>query len=231
MAKYISFLTKECYNFNEELDTFMSENKFLNEEKYQKAEKTITFIAALILIVGLCIGSLLIFKGVANPGAAKAEELKTKLENKKSELEAKGVKYSAFTKYSDGEAYDLKVIANALDPSFSYCSFDEYKNNSLTKEYCTAKNSIGNFTSSSSTAFGIFICFATCIVSGSIFMIAKRRHMLAFSVQQVMPIVKEGIDELTPTAKKVTEEMAPAYGKVAKEIAKGIKKGLNDEKK
>lgn len=198
----------------------MAENKYLNEEKYQKAEKSITLVAILVLVVGLCIGGFLIYKGVAKPGTSKVEELKVQLETKKSELEAKGIKFSSFTKYSDGEAYDLKIITNALDPSFNHCAFDEYKNNSITKEYCAAKNSTGDFASSGSTMLGIFICVATCMISGFIFMVAKRRHILAFQAQQVMPVAKEGIDE-----------MAPTIGNAAGEIAKGIKKGLNDDEK
>lgn len=198
----------------------MAENKYLNEEKYQKAEKSITLVAILVLVVGLCIGGFLIYKGVAKPETSKVEKLKIQLETKKSELEAKGVQFSEFSKYSDGEAYDLKVITEALDPNFDNCAFDEYKNNSITKEYCAAKNSTGDFASKSSIMFGAFICIATCMIAGSIFIFAKRRHILAFSAQQVMPVAKEGIDE-----------MAPTIGNAAGEIAKGIKKGLNDDQK
>lgn len=42
---------------------------------------------------------------------------------------------------------------------------------------------------------------------------------MAFTIQQEMPIAKEGIDT-----------MAPTFGNVAKEIAKGIKEGINDDK-
>lgn len=198
----------------------MQEKKYLNEEKYRKTEKTITFIAVLVLIVGLCIGGFLIYKGVAKPETSKIDELKVQLETKKQELESKGVNYSGFAKYSDGEAYDLKIITDALDPSFDYCTFDEYKNNSMTKDYCSAKNITGNLASTPSTMFGVIICIATCTIAGFMLMIAKRRHFLAFSVQQAMPVVKEGIDEIAPT-----------IGNAAGEIAKGIKKGLNDADK
>lgn len=211
------------------------ENKYLNEEKYQKTEKSITLVSVLVLIVGLCIGGFLIYKGVAKPGTSKVEELKIELENKKRELESKGIKFDEFARYTDGEAYDLKIITKALDPSFEYCKFDEYKNNSLTKEYCAAKNSTGDFASTSSIMFGAFICIASCMISGSIFMIAKRRQLLAFSVQQVMPIAKEGIEDISPTIRKVAkegmDEMAPSIGNVAEEITKGIKKGLKDDEK
>lgn len=198
----------------------MAENKYLNEENYQKAEKSITLAAILVLVIGLCIGGFLIYKGIAKPGISKVEELKVQLEIKKNELEAKGINFNRFANYNDGESYDLKVITNALDPSFNHCAFDEYKNNSITKEYCTAKNSTGDFASSSSIMLGVFICIAICMISGFMFMFAKQRHIVAFKVQQVMPVAKEGIDE-----------MAPTIGNVAGEIAKGIKKGLSDDKK
>lgn len=198
----------------------MEENKYLNENKYQKAEKSITLLAVLVLVVGLCIGGFLIYKGVAKPATSKVEELKVELENKKRELEAKGVTFNQFAKYSDGEAYDLKIVTKALDPSFNNCAFDEYKNNSLTKEYCAAKNSTRDFASRSSIMYGAFISIATCMISGSIFAFAKRRQIIAFQAQQIMPVAKEGINEI-----------APSIGNVAGEIAKGIKDGLNSSDK
>lgn len=65
---------------------------------------------------------------------------KQNLENKKQELISKGIKYDNFTKYDNGESYDLKIITNVLDPSFNYCAFDEYENNGLTKDYCLLSN-------------------------------------------------------------------------------------------
>ena len=79
--------------------------------------------------------------------------------------------------------------------------------------------------------FGGVIIIASCMVSGSIYMITKRREMLAFGMQQVMPVAQEGIEKMTPTIKKVGKEMAPMYGDIAKEISKGIKEGLKEEKK
>lgn len=198
----------------------MNENKFLNEEKYQKTEKSITIIAIIILLVGLCIGGYLIYNGVAKPKTSNVDVLEGKLEQKKKELENKGIVYDSFAKYSDGEKYELKIITDALDPSFNNCAFDEYKNNSITKEYCNAKNSTGEFASTTSIMFGAFICIATCMIAGIILMIAKRRKILAFTAQQTIPIAKEGINE-----------MAPTFGNVAKEISKGIKEGISEDKK
>ena len=222
---------------------------------------------------------------------------KQKLENKKQELISKGIKYDTFAKYDDGESYDLKIVTKALDPSFNNCAFDEYKNNSLTSDYCliynkkdedsknlnvivgvlesnfdhclfdeyknnaytakycSLKDEINDKSNSSSRIFnshdslpfymfGAFVIIASCMISGSIYMISKRREIMAFTTQQVMPVAQEGIEkmapsvgkagasifkEVAPTAKEVAKEMAPVYGEMAKEVAKGIKEGLKED--
>lgn len=193
----------------------MSERKYLNEENYQKSEKKIKLIALFILIIGLFIGGFLIYMGITKPQSDKIEKLRATLEEKRKELVNNGIVYEEMSKYTDGEVYDLYVITKALDPSFAYCEFDEFKNNSITKEYCTAKNSVSDFSISVKIIGGV----ATCMISFSIYMVAKRRNIFAFQAQQVIPVVKEGI-----------EEMAPTIGNAAGEIAKGIKKGLKDDK-
>ena len=50
------------------------------------------------------------------------------------------------------------------------------------------------------------------------FFLAFRREISAFSMQQSIPVVKEGMEKMSPTA-----------GVVAKEIAKGVKEGLKDD--
>lgn len=200
----------------------MDEKKYLNEEKYQKTEKGITVFAILILVVGLLIGGFLIYRGIAKPATSKVDALEKKLEEKRNELISKGIEYDKSSKYTDGEKYDLYIITEVLDPSFSNCEFDEYKNNSITKEYCAAKNSISEFSNRTSIMFGAFICIATFMIFVSVLTFAKRRHILAFTTQQTMPVAKEGIDEMAPT-------IGNAAGEIAKGITKGIKNGLEDE--
>lgn len=211
---------------------------------------------------------------------------KQSLEDKKQELISKGIKYDNSTKYDDGESYDLKIITKALDPSFDYCAFDEYKNNNLTKDYCLLSNNkdedsisisviervlstnlsycIGDAMSNTYTfnyctllselndksdfnkqfdsydsipfyMIGGFIIIASCMIASSIYMTTKRREVLAFHAQQVMPVAQEGIEKMAPTIGKagasVAKEMAPAYGEIAKEISKGIKEGLSKDTK
>ena len=77
------------------------------------------------------------------------------------------------------------------------------------------------------SAFGMiggggFILFASLMVALSLLLIAKRREIMAFQVQQVAPVAKEGVEKATPVVSK-------AAGSIAKEIAKGIKEGKADE--
>lgn len=234
----------------------MENGKFLNEEKYLKSKKKIVIVALIILIIGFLVGGSLIAKGINKSKEidsiyneenkqSKIDELNSKinveksnLESKRTELEAKGIEYKIGTKYTDGEAYDLYIITKALDPSFSHCDFDEYKNNTLTKKYCSLKNALEevenldvafekDFNSSYSIPFymfGGFIIFTSCIIAVSIYTFAKRREIMAFTTQQVMPVAQEGIEKMTPT-------IGNAAGEIAKDITSGIKKGLKDEDK
>ena len=74
-----------------------------------------------------------------------------------------------------------------------------------------------------STGFGI------TSFGGILLLIAHKREITAFGVQQVMPVAQEGIEKMAPTIGKagasIAKEMAPVYGEIAKEIGKGIKEG------
>lgn len=158
------------------------------------------------------------------------------LKAQKEELINKGVKYDIFTNYTDEEAYALKILTEVLDPSFNRCSFNEYANNDLTKKYCSLNKELEkaelmdvdfekSFNASSSIPYfiiGGFIIIASVMISGSIYFFAKRREILAFSTQQVMPVAQEGIEKMAPTIGK-------AAGEISKGITKGIKEGLKDD--
>ena len=123
-------------------------NKYLNEEKYKRNERTIIILAVLLLIIGLSLGGFLIYNWVTKLGTAKVGKLNVEPEKKNGELETKNLKYVLGVEYIDGK-----------------------------------------------------------------FMIAKRRSIYAFQVQQVMPVAKEEINEIAPT-----------LGNAAGEIAKSVKK-------
>ena len=203
----------------------MSKHEYLNEERYQKTKSKLGIIIVVVWLVLVSVGGFLIYKGLGNSANSNLSTVESKLKEQKAALEASGLKYNAFANYSDGDEYNLKIITDVLDPSFSYCSFDEYKNNSITKEYCSLKNSSSSFAKTSYLMFGGFIILASSMFCGIIYIsIIKRREMMAYTMQQVMPVAKEGIDEMTPT-------VADSVGKIAGSIAKGIKEGLKDEEK
>lgn len=139
----------------------------------------------------------------------------------------------------------ISVINEVLANANHACSFDG-KTNTITSEYCALNSELNDagsnfdkdFDSFNSIPFyiiGAFIIIASGMISGSIYMIAKRREILAFSAQQVMPVAQEGIEKMAPTIGKagasIAKEMAPAYGNIAKEISKGIKEGMKGEEK
>lgn len=145
----------------------------------------------------------------------------------------------------DAEQKSINTIDDALDDSFDHCSFYDAKNNTYTSKYCSLKNQISkkkieiaaldsefsdfkkDFDSYDSVPFymfGAFVIIATCMISGSIYLITKRREITAFTTQQVMPLAQEGIEKMSPTIGK-------AVGTVGKELAKGIKEGINEADK
>lgn len=156
-------------------------------------------------------------------------------EDKKEELE----------KSIESDKKSISVIDDALDESFEHCSFYEAKNNTYTSKYCSIKNQItkksaeiesldrefsdfnkdfDSFDSIPFFIFGVFIIIASTMISFGIFMISKRREILAFSAQQVMPIAQEGIEKMAPT-------IGNAAGTISKGIAEGITKGIKEGKK
>lgn len=73
---------------------------------------------------------------------------------------------------------------------------------------------------------GGFIVVASCMISGSIYLITKRREIMAFTAQQVMPVAQEGIEKMAPTVGNA----AGTIGKsIAQGITSGIKEGLNSQ--
>ena len=151
-------------------------------------------------------------------------------------------KYCSIVNNTDGEASYISAINKALDESFNYCKFDETKNNQYTSKYCSLKLQIEDFDGFNKTfdsakyipfyMIGGFIILVSCMIAGAIYMITKRREIIAFSAQQVMPLAQEGIEKIAPTVGKagasIAKEMAPVYGNIAKEISNGIKEGLKD---
>lgn len=244
----------------------MNEKKeYLNEERVQFVNKRLRIISLIVLLVGLLVGGGLIIKGISNSLSdkttyteeskqAKIDEITTRLNKekeqlskKKTELEGKGL--TASSNYETGERYDLYIIKNALDPSFSHCSFEEFKNNTLTKKYCAIKEELReaenfdvehekNWSKYDNMQYyfgGLTVCLMLGMIALGLYTTSKRREILSYQAQTVMPVAQEGLEKMAPTIGKagasIAKEMAPVYGDIAKEISKGIKEGLKEEEK
>lgn len=145
--------------------------EYLNEEKFQQINNRLKSTSKIISNLMLLVGFGLIFTGIyllvnkkeenvsnenlvedkivlkekeikneKNNLKNKLSQVKSELNNKKQELINKGIKESY--DYNDGEAYDLYIIDNVLDPGLAshHCAFDQYKKNELTADYCTLIN-------------------------------------------------------------------------------------------
>jgi len=65
------------------------------------------------------------------------------------------------------------------------------------------------------------IGFILLVAGGVIMLVAHKREITAYTVQQTMPLAQEGIEKMAPT-------VGSAIGTVGKELAKGIKEGINE---
>ena len=106
--------------------------------------------------------------------------------------------------------------------------FNDYKIRSLNNQLSDMSSDFNKeFDSFGSIPFymiGGFIIVASSMIAFSIFMFTKRREIMAFTAQQVMPVAQEGIEKMTPT-------VGNAVGTIGKELAKGIKEGINESNK
>lgn len=82
------------------------------------------------------------------------------------------------------------------------------------------------------SVFGGVILFIGGMISLSIYLIAKKRDISAFAIQQSMPLAQEAIEKMAPTigeaGKTVIDKVGPSIGNTAGSIAKGITKGIKD---
>lgn len=191
--------------------------KYLNEEKYQKTKKTLILVAFIFLIIGILGGGALILTGNQKTKQNKIsiQEKLDAIENKRADLE----------KQLADKSYECNSL-DMNDPNWfansGKCTDEETK---LRVELGKLDSEEVSLEHQDGFAFVYYGLGGMCIFFGlviffAIFMTAKRREIIAFGAQQVMPVAKEGIDE-----------MAPPIGNAVGEIAKGIKKGLNDADK
>ena len=210
----------------------MEDKKYLNEEKYQKVVKKLSKISIVILILGLLIGGGLIAYGFfksnekTTPAVVKEEEKSEEdikaeiqaLENEIAPLEAKKAEEFTQNGFSE-EYYRLSNQIEEKDIKLGSLRVGSFEESKVFEDFKEESDSIVKKVKYSPFyMIGGFILFASLIASFMIFIFSKRRDITAFSVQQSMPVAKEGL-----------EKMAPTLGEVGKEIAKGIKEGTKEE--
>ena len=216
----------------------MEEKKeYLTEKNYNKGKKIIMLIALLVLVVGLTIGGLLIYKGInekqkidntTNEQAEKDKQRLKEIETEKEELNKKisdkkyecdSIKMETDSWFEKSNKCDNEVLS--LEEQVDELESEEFDLEKTDYEFDKKFNSVG---STRYFMFGVFIIIATLIISLSIFMFAKRREIMAFGMQQTMPLAQEGIEKMAPT-------VGNAAGTIAKDVAAGIKEGSNQENK
>ena len=258
----------------------MEMKEYLNEEKFQQVNNKIKRKGKLITNITLGVGILLILTGVIllinnkkdninnddlieSQIVAKENELDVEKENlqnklvqikndlstKKQTLLDKGIKESS--NYNDGEAYDLYILDNVLDPQYHshYCSLDGYKDNDLTKDYCTLYNVINekehnyvcenndiiekyctlktelsdlryNKNNPVETESESFVHIPLIMIGFFVTIASLMAKFMLFSVTHRREIAAYTAQQVMPLAQEGIEKMAPTVGKAGKEIAK-----------
>lgn len=205
----------------------MQQNKLLSEENYQKSKKKIARTALIVLIVGILIGGALIATGIiksmnlesSTPEGRTVETIQAEIDAIEKELiplkaqQNKEFKQNGFSE----EYYRLDYEISDKNSEISELKMEKSK---IDIGYNATKDKIERSKFIPFYMIGAFIIISSCMISGFIFLITKRREMAAFSAQQMMPVVQES-----------AEKMAPTLGNVAKEIAKGVKEGLDENGK
>lgn len=226
----------------------MEKKELLNEENYEKTKKKITAISLIVLIIALLIGSTLIALGIIKTNTSKKDAEKAnqerynaseqRLKEIASEKESLNLQYDAKNQECDSldmsakdwysKVNQCRRDASAISSKITNLESEEFKlNNNYDK--VEAKNYIPL------SVFGGVIIFIGGMISLSIYLIAKKRDISAFAIQQSMPLAQEVIGKMAPTigdaGKTVIDKVGPSMGSAAGSIAKGIKDGLKDEDK
>lgn len=223
----------------------MEKKEYLNEEWYQGVKKKITRISLVIFLVGIVIGGSLIGYGIYKQNNAKkvnderykeaykqSKESVAKAESRLKEIENEISTLNSEYNAKNQECDSLDMTASDWYTKVNQCHRDaaaiKTKINDLESEQFQLKNAdytvyYDKINSNKYIIFyflgaGVFVMFG--IAALVVYVIAKKREITAFTIQQSMPVAKEAIDK-----------MAPTVGSAAGEIAKGITEGIEEGKK
>ena len=233
----------------------MEKKEFLTEENYERGKKKIKSIALIILIVGILLGGTLIATGIIKTKSSKAEaekvneerynaaykESEEKVAAAKERLDEIDTEKKTLTAQYDSKQQECDSL-NMTDPDWyskvNQCNREASAINSKITELETEKFQLENANYKVYyepkiaknyillSILGGIIVISSCITSCSIYLFAKRREIIAFTAQQVMPVAQEGIEKMAPTVGNA----AGTIGKsIAQGITSGIKEGLNSQ--
>ena len=242
----------------------MEKKELLNEENYEKTKKKIITISLIILIVALLIGGSLIALGIIKTSISKKDAEKVnqerydaayqesqnqvaqteqRLKEIASEKESLNLQYDA--KNQECDSLDMRAKdwyskinqcsrdSSAIRSKITDLETEEFKLNNKNHTVYYDKVEAKNYIPLS--VFGGVIIFIGGMISLLIYLIAKKRDISAFAIQQSMPLAQEVIGKMAPTigdaGKTVIDKVGPSIGSAAGSIAKGIKDGLKDEDK
>lgn len=224
----------------------MENTEYLNEESYQRAKKKITKISLIIFIVGLIIGLGFIILGFITQSNAKKineqryedayNESQAQVDKANERLETIAIEKQELSKQKETKQYEC----NSLDMSNPNWFADKTKcqgevssiNSKITDlEMEEFELSNADYTVYYTPVLPIkYIIFyiiggsiigMSCLISGIFYLIAKRREIRAFTIQQTMPVTQEVIGKMAPT-------IGNAVGTVGKDIAQGITSGIKE---
>lgn len=242
----------------------MEKKELLNEEMYEKAKKKITTISLIVLIIALLVGGSLIALGIIKTNTSKKDvekinqerynaayqesqnqvaQTEQRLKEIASEKESLNLQYDA--KSQECDSLDMRAKdwyskvnqcrrdASAIRSKITDLESEEFKLNN--KNYTVYYDKVEAKNYIPLSVFGGVIIFIGGMISLSIYLIAKKRDISAFAIQQSMPLAQEVIGKMAPTigdaGKTVIDKVGPSIGSAAGSIAKGIKDGLKDEDK
>lgn len=230
----------------------MSDKKeYLNEEWYQKVKKKITRISLIILIVSIVIGGGLIATGIIKTDSSKKEAAKINEERYNAAYKESEEKVAAAKQRLSDIATEKEALNKQYDSKNQECDSlnmrdsDWYtKVNQCHREASAIKSKINDLESEEFklnnanytvyydkaiaknyiflSIIGGIVIFIGGMTALMVYVIAKKREIRAFAIQQSMPVTQEAIDKMAPT-------VGNAAGTIAQGISKGIKDGLKGD--
>lgn len=231
----------------------VNNKEFLNEESYQQTKKKITKISLIILIVGVVLGVTLIAIGIIKGNLSKTEAEKINEERYNAAYQESQAKVDAANKRLDEIAKEKQELNNQISTKEYECDSMSMGMDNWFADIGKCQSEVSSLESRLSELemeeFGlenadytvyytqvfakkyIFLYFIggsiiglSCLASGVFYLIAKRREIKAFTIQQTMPVTQEVIGKMAPT-------VGNAAGTIAQGITSGIKEGLKDNNK